>query len=174
MKRFKKFICKLFHIETYEKKYEECEKQCKELKENQVILLNIVDSYKRDIELANNEINRLKEICKEPLAKIDEAVNEISSQYELCANECEELINKQDRLINKAFAEGRAAAYSEMGIWRLDAIEHGNRLVMDRNGNVFELLELEDIECTDDIDPERVSDKDIIGEIDLDDLIENE
>lgn len=171
MNKFKEFICRLFHIKTYEKLVLEYSKKFDQFKENENIMKDVISSYQKELNDAYDEISRLKEICKEPLAKFDEAVNEISAQYELCANECEELVNKQDRLVNKAFAEGRAAAYSEMGIWRLDAIEHGNRLVMDKNGEVFELLELEDIECTDDIDPERVSEKDMNGEIELDDII---
>lgn len=172
MNMFKKLICKLFRITTYERKYEECEKKYTELLENYVCLSDVVESYKKDLDQANKEIDKLREICKEPLAKIDEVVNEITAQYEVCAKECQDLIEEQDRMRNKAFAEGRASAYSELGIWRLDAIEHGNRLIMDKDGNVFELLEVEDVKITEEDVKNADEDKALAGEIELDDLVE--
>ena len=55
----------------------------------------------------------------------------------------------KDRMEHKWYGIGRQDAYREMGIWRLDALERGNRLVMDACGNVYELLELQDVKPED-------------------------
>ena len=88
--------------------------------------------------------------------KNNEEVKELADKYikmiqiyQDSATRCEAMIEDMEdrlkRMRNKGFAEGRQAAYSEMGIWRLDAIEAGNRLVMDACGDVYELLELQDV-----------------------------
>lgn len=108
--------------------------------------------------------------------KNNEEVKELADKYirmfqiyqELavrCEAAIEDMEDKLKRMYNKGFAEGRQAAYSEMGIWRLDAIEAGNRLVMDARGDVYELLELQDVKPE---DTGKVEDDGII----IDDLTE--
>ena len=108
--------------------------------------------------------------------KNNEEVKELADKYirmfqiyQELAVRCEAAIEDVDdrlkRMYNKGFAEGRQAAYSEMGIWRLDAIEAGNRLVMDARGDVYELLELQDVKPE---DTGKVEDDGII----IDDLTE--
>lgn len=88
--------------------------------------------------------------------KNNEEVKELADKYikmiqiyQDSATRCEAMIDdmesKLQRMYSKGLSEGRMAAYSEMGIWRLDAIEAGNRLVMDACGDVYELLELQDV-----------------------------
>ena len=68
---------------------------------------------------------------------------------------------------HKAYQIGRQDAYREMGIWRLDAMEAGHRLVMDACGDVYELLELQDVKPDDD-KVTTLADDEII----IDDLVE--
>ena len=173
MNKFKEFICKLFHIETYKDKYESCKKQLEEVWENYDIALCVIESYKEEAEEDAKEIERLRGLCTEPLKVIEEEVNVVTEQYEKCLADINNLVESEESMKNRAFSEGRAAAYSEMGIWRLDALERGNILAMDKEGNVVEVFNnLEDIECTDDINPESANESDMNGEIVIEDLIE--
>ena len=103
--------------------------------------------------------------------------------YEICvklATKCDKMIEEMEQIAHREFARGRQAAYSEMGIWRLDALDAGNRLVMDKNGDVYELLnDLEDVKPNDNDNVNTVSTQefekaveDYLGsEIELDDLV---
>lgn len=178
MNIFQKFICKLFHIETYKHKYESCKKQLEEVQENYDIALSLIECYKVEVDVDAKEIERLKAICEDPLKVIDEEINEVASNYQSCVDDLKYIISTHENLEHRAFAEGRAAAYAELGIWSIDAYECDDVLVMDRDGNVFELLTLEDVlvegEFDEDINPESVTEQDMNFEINLDDLLDDE
>ena len=178
MNIFQKFICKLFHIETYEHKYESCKKQLHEVRENYDIALSLIECYKEEAVLDAREIERLEAIYEDPLKVINDEVNKIASIYQSCVDDLKYIISTHENLEHRAFAEGRAAAYAELGVWNIDAHECGDTLVMDRDGNVFELLTLEDVleeaEFDEDINPESVTEQDMNVEINLDDLLDDE
>ena len=178
MNIFQKFICKLFHIETYEHKYESCKKQLHEARENYDIALSLIECSKEEAVLDAREIERLKGICEDPLKVINEEINEVASNYQACVDDLKYVISTQGNVQHQAFAEGRAAAYAELGVWNIDAHECGDTLVMDRDGNVFELLTLEDVleeaEFDEDINSESVTQQGMNVEINLDDLLDDE
>lgn len=171
MNKFQEFICKLFHIETYKDKYENCKKKLEEVWENYDIALSVIECYKEEAEIDAKQIERLTRLCDDPLKVINDEIDEVTSQYESCLDDLKYLVSTQENIEHRAFAEGRAAAYAELGVWNIDAHERDNVLVMDRYGNVFELLTLEDVECDEDINPESITEEDMKGEISLDDLL---
>ena len=168
MNWFKKFICRIFKIKTYMSEYNQYKSMYENVQKNYNLTLAIVDTYKLDLAEANEKIAELNKLSADPIAYVDEQMSKAIEKYETCANELEELANKQEQLKHKYIAEGRQIAYSEMGIWRLDAIKDGNCLVMDKEGNIFELLQnLEDIKetITDDVE-DVIEDK-----IEIEDLV---
>lgn len=80
-----------------------------------------------------------------------------------------------ENIKHRAFAEGRMSAYSEMGIWRLDAKERGNCLVRLSNDPDAEIVELIADDLVDVVPEgsERVLRADVLpDEIIIDDLID--
>lgn len=67
--------------------------------------------------------------------------------------------------IHRAFAEGRMSAFSEMGIWNINAHTRGNILVRDDDGEVYEMIRGKLHDVDDDIDIESAAVK-------IDDLLE--
>lgn len=104
-------------------------------------------AYKVKAETLTEEVEYYKN--NEEVKELADKYIKMIQIYQDSATRCEAMIEDMEdrlkRMRNKGFAEGRQAAYSEMGIWRLDAIEAGNRLVMDACGDVYELLELQDV-----------------------------
>ena len=103
----------------------------------------------------------------EDVTETEELYQKRIHEYELMTQLARKDIEAAEESYHRRFAEGRMCAYSEMGIWRLDALERDNVLVMDREGNVFELITgLEDV--TADADNMQTTD----DEITIDDLVE--
>ena len=106
---------------------------------------------------------------EEKVQTIREDADQAYEIYVKLATKCDKMIDEIEQIGHREFARGRQAAYSEMGIWRLDALDAGNHLVMDKNGDVYELLEdLEDVKASDDAVVNTVS----TSEIEIDDLTE--
>ena len=135
--------------------------------QNQVeILASKVAHYEVKLEDVQRELDFYKLEDEEKVMYLMEDVMDIENLYKERIKEYEDLIALEkatidgaEEKIHRAFHEGRYAAYSEMGIWRLDALKDGNRLVMDKDGNVFELLEVEDVKGSgEDIDEIRIGD----------------
>ena len=140
----KNWIAELLGIQTYEEENERLNgmvsslaDQAAEYKVKAQVLAEEVEYYK------NNE--EVKELADRYIRMIQVYQNSAVR----CECVIEDMEDKLKRMRNKGFAEGRQAAYSEMGIWRLDALEAGNRLVMDACGDVYELLELQDVKAED-------------------------
>ena len=151
----KELITKLFDIETYESEYAAVSKELALLKHefdiyagaNDVLAHKVVDLE-----------DRVEVLTQDPDKYVWQKLSEYKDEY-------------TDRIRNSAFAEGRMCAYSEMGIWRLDALERGNALVRLPDGDIVELI------CDDLVDvyegSERVARSDVLDdEIIIDDLIE--
>ena len=100
----------------------------------------------------------------------EEQLIEIIAGYEEAKNKCEYMIDNLETLLKRAESRGintgRAAAYSELGIWNIEAHENGNRLVIDACGDVYELLELQDVKADD------VQEGELTDEIIIDDLVD--
>ena len=156
----KNWIAELLGICTYEEENERLNgmvsslaDQAAEYKVKAQVLAEEVEYYK------NNE--EAKELADRYIRMIQVYQNSAVR----CECVIEDMEDKLKRMYNKGFAEGRMAAYSEMGIWRLDALEAGNRLVMDQKGDVYELLELQDVKPE---DTGKVEDDGIV----IDDLVD--
>ena len=154
------WIAELLGIQTYEEENERLNgmvsslaDQAAEYKVKAQVLAEEVEYYK------NNE--EAKELADRYIRMIQVYQNSAVR----CECVIEDMEDKLKRMRNKGFAEGRQAAYSEMGIWRLDALEAGNRLVMDQKGDVYELLELQDVKPE---DTGKVEDDGIV----IDDLVD--
>lgn len=136
----KQKIAELFGICTYEEENERLNGMVSSLADQAA-------AYKVKAEKLAEEVKYYKN--NEEVKELADKYIKMIQIYQDSATRCEAMIEDMEdrlkRMRNKGFAEGRQAAYSEMGIWRLDAIEAGNRLVMDACGDVYELLELQDV-----------------------------
>lgn len=157
MDKIKKFIIKLFRIKTYETEYNKCNSELNQLKSAYNISLSVIESYKHDLEVATSNIERLTKVCEEPLALIDKEVSAVVEQYEQCVEDFRDLAEKYDRMQYKSYAEGRAAAYSEMGIWNIESHERGNCLVQLKDGSVVELINQDLMDVSSESDNEEVA-----------------
>ena len=136
----KQKIAELFGICTYEEENERLNGMVSSLADQAAAYKVKAETLAAEVEYYKNN-EEVKELADKYIKMIQ--------IYQDSATRCEAMIEDMEdrlkRMRNKGFAEGRQAAYSEMGIWRLDAIEAGNRLVMDACGDVYELLELQDV-----------------------------
>ena len=152
----KELITKLFDIQTYESEYASVSKCVGTLKNETDILKGANDVLARKVVDLEERIRVLKQV---PDQYVEQILAEYKTEY-------------SDRIHNRAFAEGRMAAYSELGIWRLDALERGNCLVRLSNAD-DEIVELIADDLVDVVAEghERVSRADVLnGEIPIDDL----
>ena len=141
----KQKIAELFGICTYKEENERLNGMVSSLADQAAAYKVKAETLAEEVEYYKNN-EEVKELADKYIKMIQ--------IYQDSATRCEAMIEDMEdrlkRMRNKGFAEGRQAAYSEMGIWRLDAIEAGNRLVMDACGDVYELLELQDVKPDDD------------------------
>ena len=153
----KEKLASMFGIETYEKENRKLNGDIETLSGAYDLLKDANTILAHDVVKMEKELDRIKE---DPEKYIEEEVER---------RVCEEIDKLPDRIRARAFAEGRMSAYSEMGIWRLEAIERGNNLVMLQNGDIVELI-AEDLVDVKDEGSERVLRSDLIDEIIIDDL----
>ena len=142
-------VADLFGVKTYETEYQQ------KNMENE-ILSQRVAKLTVDLENANAQLdfyklsdeNKLKIMREDIKGLADQYIKNIQIYQELsakCSAMIDDMEDKLKRMYNRGKAEGRQNAYSDMGIWNIEAHENGNRLVMDACGSVFELLELQDV-----------------------------
>ena len=171
MSKFKDMVADLLQIETHEA-------ECKRLQYERDSLAQQVADYAVKLDQLRSELEFYKLEDDEKIKYMMEDVTGLADLYKQRISECDKMIDlaKQDadiaeEKIHRAFAEGRIAAFSEVGIWRLDALECGNRLVLDKEGNVYELLQ--DMEDVNKVPTTEVPDVQLADdEITIDDLIE--
>lgn len=124
----KKWIIKIFKINTYEKEYN----KYKNLYQNAVTeietIKSVAESYRRDLE-------SLK-IASDDIVKRTEDVLAI----------VEDPNRKREYYEHRAYANGRQSAYAEMGIKSLDAKTEGKTLYVDHDDNLIEELDEESFE----------------------------
>lgn len=139
----KKWIIKLFKINTYEKEY----KKYKELYQNALTEIEVIKSvaknYKRELEGRKDIFDDLIKTSEDALAMVNDPDR------------------KREYYEHRAYANGRQSAYAEMGIKALDARAEGKTLYIDHDDNLIEELDGESFEkfCEE-------------NEIRIDDLIE--
>ena len=146
----KKWIIKLFKINTYEKEY----KKYKELYQNALTEIEVIKSVAKNYK---RELENLKDICDDLIKTSEDAI--------ATAEDALATINDPDRkreyYEHRAYASGRQCAYAEMGIKALDAKAEGKTLYVDHDDNLIEELDEESFEkfCEE-------------NEIKIDDLVE--
>lgn len=121
--------------------------------------------YKADDE---EKLNILREDVKgleeTYIKRIAEAENMIALSKADC-DMAEKKLSEIKQVEHRAFAKGRMSAYSEMGIWNINAHTRGNILVRDDDGEVYEMIRGKLYDVDDDIDIEAAAVK-------IDDLLE--
>lgn len=161
MNWFKRFIVRVFRIKTYEREYNQYKNMYESSQKNYSLSQAVIDTYKEDLAKANEKINELHELYKDPISYVNKELEQATIAYEQCAKDLERMLATQDNLEHRAFARGRQAAYSEMGIRALNARLAGNTLYMDENGDV-----------TEEINPKSLEQICEEEEIEIDDLID--
>ena len=125
----KKWIIKLFKINTYEEEYQDA------LTDIEVII-SVAKNYKRELE-------GLKDICDDLIKTSEDTL--------ATAEDALAIVNDPDRkreyYEHRAYANGRQSAYAEMGIKALDARAKGKTLYVDHD--IGDLIEGNDNEKLD-------------------------
>lgn len=139
----KKWIIKLFKINTYEKEYKKYEKLYQNALTEIEVIKSVAKNYKRELE-------NLKDICDDSIKTSEDALAMVNDPD-----------RKREYYEHRAYANGRQCAYTEMGIKVLDARAEGKILYVDHDDNLIEELDEESFEkfCEE-------------NEIEIDDLVE--
>ena len=139
----KKWIIKLFKINTYEKEYKKYEELYQNALTEIEVIKSVAKNYKRELE-------NLKDICDDSIKTSEDALATINDPD-----------RKREYYEHRAYANGRQSAYAEMGIKALDARAEGKTLYIDHDDNLIEELDGESFEkfCEE-------------NEIKIDDLVE--
>ena len=139
----KKWIIKLFKINTYEEEYKKYEKLYQNALTRGEVIKSVAQNYKRELE-------NLGDICDDLIKTSEDILATVNNPDR--KRECYE---------HRAYASGRQDAYAEMGIKALDARAEGKMFYVDHDDNLIEELDEESFEkfCEE-------------NEIEIDDLVE--
>ena len=121
----KKWIIKLFKINTYEEEYKEYEKLYQDALTRGEVIKSVAQNYKRELENLLGIFDDLVKTSEDILA---------------IANDPD---RKRECYEHRAYASGRQDAYAEMGIKALDARTKGKTLYVDHDDNLIEDLDEE-------------------------------
>ena len=121
----KKWIIKLFKINTYEKEY----KKYKGLYQNALTEIEVIKSVAKNYK---RELDNLIDIFDD-LVKTSEDILAIANDPD----------RKRECYEHRAYASGRQDAYAEMGIKALDARTESKTLYVDHDDNLIEDLDEE-------------------------------
>lgn len=139
----KKWIIKLFRINTYEKEYKKYESLYKNAITEIETIKSVAESYKRELESIKTTSDDVIKRAEDVLAIVEDPDR------------------KREYYEHRAYAIGRKDAYAEMGIKALDARMNDKTLYVDHDDNLIEELDEESFE--------RFCEE---NEIEIDDLIE--
>ena len=139
----KKWIIKIFKINTYEKEYKKYKELYQDALTDIEVITSVAQNYKRELENLGDICDDLIKTSEDILATVNDPDRK---------RECYE---------HRAYASGRQDAYAEMGIKALDARTGGKILYVDHDDNLIEELDEESFEkfCAE-------------NEIKIDDLVE--
>ena len=121
----KKWIIKLFKINTYEEEYKKYEKLYQDELTRGEVIKSVAQNYKRELENLMGIFDDLVKTSEDILA---------------IANDPD---RKRECYEHRAYASGRQDAYAEMGIKALDARTEGKILYVDHDDNLIEDLDEE-------------------------------
>ena len=139
----KKWIIKLFKINTYEKEYKKYEKLYQDTLTDIEVIISVAENYKRELDSLKATSNGLIKTAEDVLAIVNDPDR------------------KREYYEHRAYASGRQCAYAEMGIKVFDARAEGKTLYVDHDDHLIEELDEESFEkfCAE-------------NEIKIDDLVE--
>ena len=139
----KKWIIKLFKINTYEEEYKKYEKLYQNALTRGEVIKSVAQNYKRELE-------NLGDICDDLIKTSEDILATVNDPD-----------RKREYYEHRAYASGRQSAYAEMGIKALDARAEGKTLYVDHDDHLIEELDEESFEkfCAE-------------NEIKIDDLVE--
>lgn len=165
-------LIKLMGIETYKDKYEAATDANGKLWKMVERATNRSKELEKELELYKADDDGKLQILMDDVKDVEELykkrIEECDSMTRLAKADCdiaEQKAKDIDLKIHRAFAEGRMAAYSEMGIWNINTHTRGNILVRDDDGEVYEMIRGKLYDVDDDIDIEAAAVK-------IDDLLE--
>ena len=121
----KKWIIKLFKINTYEEEYKKYEELYQNALTRGEVTKSVAQNYKRELENLMGIFDDLVKTSEDILA---------------IANDPD---RKRECYEHRAYASGRQDAYAEMGIKALDARTGGKILYVDHDDNLIEELDEE-------------------------------
>ena len=139
----KKWIIKLFKINTYEEEYKKYEKLYQDTLTDIEVIISVAENYKRELDSLKATSNGLIKTAEDVLAIVNDPDR------------------KREYYEHRAYASGRQCAYAEMGIKVFDARAEGKTLYVDHDDHLIEELDEESFEkfCAE-------------NEIKIDDLVE--
>ena len=138
MNIIKKWICKLFGISNDLNELDLYKRKCEFYQTDYEIAQTIIESYKRDLEDKEHQIEELRKMNADPVAYVENALKASIEAYERCVADMDNLMDEMGRVEHRAYARGRMDAYAEMGIKALDARMNGETLYYDWDGNVID------------------------------------
>lgn len=138
MNIIKKWIYKLFEISAGLNELDLYKRKCEFYQTDYEIAQTIIESYKRDLEDKEQQIEELRKMNADPVAYVENALKASTEAYERCVADMDNLMDEMERVEHKAYARGRMDAYAEMGIKALDARMNGETLYYDWDGNVID------------------------------------
>lgn len=144
MNIIKKWICKLFGLSNDLNELDHYKKKCDFYQTDYEIAQTIIESYKRDLEDKEHQIEELRKMNADPVAYVENALKASTEAYERCVADMDNLMDEMERVEHKAYARGRMDAYAEMGIKALDARMNGETIYYDWNGNVIEEMDVKE------------------------------
>lgn len=144
MNIIKKWICKLFGLSNDLNELDHYKKKCDFYQTDYEIAQTIIESYKRDLEDKEQQIEELRKMNADPVAYVENALKASTEAYERCVADMDNLMDEMERVEHKAYARGRMDAYAEMGIKALDARMNGETIYCDWNGNIIEEMDVKD------------------------------
>lgn len=121
----KKWIIKLFKIDTYEEEYKKYEELYQNALTRGEVIKSVAQNYKRELDNLLDIFDDLLKTSEDILATANDPDRK---------RECYE---------HRAYASGRQDAYAEMGIKALDARTGGKTLYVDHDDNLIEDLDEE-------------------------------
>ena len=131
----KKWIIKLFKINTYEKEYKKCEELYQNALTEIEVIKSVAQNYKRELDSLKATSNGLIKTAEDALATAEDALAMVNDPD-----------RKREYYEHRAYASGRQCAYAEMGIKALDARAEGKTLYVDHDDNLIEELDEESFE----------------------------
>ena len=121
----KKWIIKIFNINTYEKEYKKYEELYQNALTEVEVIKSVAKNYKRELENLGSICDNLIKTSEDILATVNDPDR------------------KREYYEHRAYASGRQDAYAEMGIKALDARTGGKILYVDHDDNLIEELDEE-------------------------------